>query len=87
MLEAAELKNQETKDQLQGEKINCQDKRKARDQAENELHLSKIKVTELKIEKENLRKQISNFNQINTRKGYDVNEFIGEKESLKISNR
>ena len=87
MLEAAETKNQETKDQLQAEKENCVEQRKVKDQAQTNLSLAKIKVAELKREKENLRKQISNFNQINTRKGYDVNEFIAEKESLKISNR
>jgi hypothetical protein len=51
------------------------------------LREAKGDISELKAQKENLKKQSSNFNMVNIRKNLDMGEFEEEQETLEISNR
>ena len=54
---------------------------------EASLRETKNDISELIAQKENFKKQNNNYNRINIKKNFDVNEFVEEQESLEISNR
>jgi chromosome segregation ATPase len=84
---SAEESNKNTKQQMEELKGRVMELEEQKNDIEDGLREVKMQIEDMKAEKENLKKQNNNFNMVNTRKNYDLNEFMEEQEGLEISNR
>lgn len=86
-LELAEENNKELKEKLTEFKSRVSEVEQIRNDLKDEYEQNRINLNELKNQKDGLRKQIRNFEIVNQKKNFDVNEFLEEQQYLTISNK
>lgn len=86
-LEFSEDNNKSLKEVINEIKKKVNDAEHQRNELKNEFEHSRTHLQELKNQREALRKQIRNFETVNQKKHYDINEFLEEQQLLIISNK
>lgn len=86
-LEFSEENNKSLKEVINEIKKKVNDAEHQRNELKNEFEQSRTHLQELKNQREALRKQIRNFEAVNQKKYYDINEFLEEQQLLIISNK